>query len=119
LVRGSAGLRDFSPECLREDSVRRLMGRTSARVHPDFEAAYPAEWNTALRVTLASGDVLEAAVKHPKGDPENALSQAELEAKFREMVAFSGGAISAEVLIGWVNNLAQKSAPPRRLSFHS
>jgi 2-methylcitrate dehydratase PrpD len=115
LVRGSAGLRDFSPECLREDSVRRLMGRTSARVHPDFEAAYPAEWNTALRVTLASGDVLEAAVKHPKGDPENALSQRELEAKFRGMVNHH----SADGLIAWVNGLGRLGRESQRLSLPS
>jgi 2-methylcitrate dehydratase PrpD len=112
LERGSAGLRDFSPECLREQSVRRLMGRTSARVHPDFEAAYPVEWNTALRVTLASGDVLEAGVKHPKGDPENALSQGELEAKFRGMVAHH----SADDLIAWVNGLGRSGQESRRLS---
>jgi len=105
LARGSAGLNDFAPECLREDTVRDLMGVTSARISPDFEAAYPIQWNTAVRVQLSDGEMLEAAVSHPKGDPENPLSQDELEAKFRQMV----NGYDADKLIGWVNGLGNES----------
>ena len=102
---GSAGLRDFELECLLEADVRNLIEVTTVRVDPDFEARYPAEWNTALRVTLSDGDMLGTNVTHPKGDPENALTQAELERKFREMLAFSGATVAADDLIAWVKGL--------------
>ena len=107
LERGRAGLHDFDPDCLHEVPVRRLMAVTEARVNPDYEAHYPAEWNVALRVALTDGEILEAAISHPKGDPENALAQTELEAKFRSMVAID----DAEALINWVNNLGSGEKP--------
>jgi 2-methylcitrate dehydratase PrpD len=43
----------------------------------------------------------------PKGDPENPLTQAELEEKFRLLIAGTGYEEMADVLIEGVNRLEQ------------
>ena len=47
-------------------------------------------WLGRVEVVTADGRTLTAAVDDPKGDPGNTLSRAELEDKFRRLVAFSG-----------------------------
>lgn len=106
LVRGQVGLADFTPEAIGETAVRQLLPHIQATVDVDFEAAYPAQWPARLCVTLEDGDVLETAVTHPKGDPENPLTQQELVAKFRQLAAYGGQADAADAWLDWVNGLA-------------
>jgi 2-methylcitrate dehydratase PrpD len=41
-------------------------------------------------VHTTDGRVLRGAIDSPKGDPDNTLSRAELEDKFRRLLAFAG-----------------------------
>jgi 2-methylcitrate dehydratase PrpD len=40
-----------------------------------------------VRIVLRGGHTLEARVEHPRGDPENFPTPAELDAKFRTLAA--------------------------------
>lgn len=106
LQRGRVGLADFTPESIAEPAVRQLLSRVTAVVDPDFEAQYPAAWPARVRLTLADGTNLSAAVTHPKGDPENPLTSQELENKFRQLASYSGRTADVETLLEWVASLA-------------
>lgn len=106
LVRGHVGLEDFSLEAIQETAVRQLLPLFTTSVDPGFEAAYPVQWPVRLCVTLDDDAVLETAVTHPKGDPENPLTQQELEAKFRQLAAYGRHANKADAWLDWVIGLA-------------
>ncbi len=106
LCRGHVGLADFTPEAIGDPTVRRLLSRVSASMDPGYEARYPAEWPSGIRLTLAIGSILSAAVDHPRGDPENPITPDELTDKFRQLAAYAGHAAQADNLIRWVLSFA-------------
>jgi 2-methylcitrate dehydratase PrpD len=86
LLDGAAGLDQFDERRIAEPGVRALLDRTDAREEPAFTAAYPGDWPSRVRVTLADGETVERTVHQPKGMPANPLDDAEIEAKFRRLV---------------------------------
>jgi hypothetical protein len=63
------------------------MDLTTCRVDPALDAQYPASWPARVEITLAGGRTLSAYTQHAKGDPRNPLSQDEVIAKHRSIVA--------------------------------
>ncbi len=107
LLQGNLVLADFEPERLHDAPVRALIARTVARLDPAAEARYPAEWPSQVTVTLRDGRRASARVANPKGDPENPLSPAEAETKFRGMLAGTPFERSASALIDLVAALPE------------
>ena len=64
--------------------------RVSVAVSPKVDAAYPQAWGVELSVESADGRKFTASRRDAKGDPENALSEAELITKARTMLLESG-----------------------------
>lgn len=52
-----------------------LRARVKIATTPDFTAAYPAAWGSAVTVTLEGGETLTARRAHALGDPEAPLSR--------------------------------------------
>jgi 2-methylcitrate dehydratase PrpD len=107
LWRGSASLSDFTLQAIVDKDVRHLMAKVSLVHNPELEARYPKEWPVQVTVTLIDGRALTQSIDSPKGDPENPLTQAELEEKFRLLIAGTGYEEMAYVLIEGVNRLEQ------------
>ena len=78
---------DFTPQNFAAPEIHRLMDLTTCRVDPALDAQYPAAWPARVEITLADGRRLSASVQHAKGDPRNPLSQDEVIAKHRSIVA--------------------------------
>jgi 2-methylcitrate dehydratase PrpD len=87
LVTKRVSFADFSPRNFTAPEIRRLMDMTTCRVDPVLDAQYPAAWPARVEITLADGHTLSASVQYPKGDPRNPLSQDEVIAKHRGIVA--------------------------------
>ncbi|MFQ5885603.1 MAG: MmgE/PrpD family protein [Anaerolineae bacterium] len=105
LWREHVKLQDFTPQAIRDQKVRQLMARTTVDFAPELEDRYPRQWPARVTVTLTDGRVLSEEVDHPKGDPENPLTRAELEEKFKQLVAGTGYQGRATTLIQRVNQL--------------
>lgn len=105
LARGRVGLDDFEPEAMEDQVVRGLMAKMSVRLSGELDSRYPQEWPARVRVALTDGRQFAQLVEVPKGDPENPLSQTELEAKFRLLTAGTGYEGMADALIERVNRL--------------
>ena len=78
---------DFTPQNFDAPEIRRLMDLTTCRVDPALDAQYPASWPARVELTLADGRTLSASAQHARGDPRNPLSQAEVIAKHKGIVA--------------------------------
>ena len=90
LVRGRAGIADFSEETLNDQDVKSLSGRVTVIEDPALTAQVPDQRAARIEIVTSQGDVLSASTTYPKGEPENPMSDRDLEAKFNEL-ALSGG----------------------------
>ena len=85
LRHGTVDLGTFEPEGLADPDVRALAERVSVHLDESAQAAYPRERAAEVEITLHGGQVLRTRVHHPLGEPENPLSDADIEQKFRTL----------------------------------
>jgi 2-methylcitrate dehydratase PrpD len=76
--------------------VHELLSRTKVTVADDLTAKYPAAWPARLTIALRDGSTSTRSADFPRGNPENPISTADLENKFRAMVAPIHGSTAAE-----------------------
>jgi 2-methylcitrate dehydratase PrpD len=81
LVRGRAGLSEFTDAAVRDGAVLNVAGRVSYEL--DASIDYPRQFVGDVEVRLADGRVLRERQDRPRGGPDAPLTRAELEAKFR------------------------------------
>jgi 2-methylcitrate dehydratase PrpD len=105
LLDGGAGLEQFSAERLLDPAIAELLARTEVSVAGDLTAKYPAAWPTRVTITLSNGETIAGASDYPRGNPENPVSTALLEDKFRSLVAPRFGAATAERAMEAVQSL--------------
>jgi 2-methylcitrate dehydratase PrpD len=89
-VHGKAGLPEFEQLALTDPAVSAFRGKVLMQLDAEVDGAYPRRWLGRVEVHTTDGRVLRGAIDSPKGDPDNTLSRAELEDKFRRLLAFAG-----------------------------
>jgi 2-methylcitrate dehydratase PrpD len=99
------GLDQFTRERIASAGITDLLARTRVTVENDLTAKYPAAWPARLTIATRDGATLRAAADYPRGNPENPVSTAALEAKFRALVEPRLGTAAAEAAIGSVRSL--------------
>lgn len=98
LTTGSVRLRAFDEELLRDPGIRELMERVEIDVDPGLDAAFPRQRSARVRIDLDDGSQVEELALTRKGDPDAALTDDELQAKFDELVEPTyGRAATAEL----------------------
>lgn len=94
---GRASLADFTDAALRDKALREFHDKVTMEFDPAVDSAYPKRWFGHVSVTTCDGRELDQRIESPKGDPDNALTRAELEDKALRLAAFTGGATAAEM----------------------
>ena len=99
LTHGSVRLAAFTPERIQHPETRKLMRRIEVALDPELDAGFPGR--RAARVTIAARDGRREEWLQPTriGDPDAPLSDAALDAKFRELAAPVLGADKAGKLL--------------------
>ncbi len=87
LIRRRAGIEEFTMENIESKRVRDLMGKVTLMKDMRLDKNFPKEWNARATIFLDDGRQYEKFIRHPKGDPENPLSWAELTAKFTSLAS--------------------------------
>ena len=98
LHHGAVRLDAFSPGRLSDPVLHAFMRKVSVGLAPDLADAYPRRRAARLRLALTDGTVIEHEQPFRKGDPEDPLTDAELDAKFLELAGPVIGAAAAEAL---------------------
>ncbi len=88
LVRGAAGLGEFTSDTIREPELLKIASKVRYEVDPNDP--YPDNYVGAITVRLRDGTELKAAQSCLRGGRSDPLSDAELEAKFRANTEFGG-----------------------------
>ena len=93
-IHGAAGVRQFSDACVNDHAVLALRGRVALEDDAtlSFESAY-------VSVHMQSGEVYAGHVPHPRGSVARPMSDADLEAKFRDNAAIGASQIEPGRLI--------------------
>ena len=97
-VLGHAGPGAFAESTLDDPRIGSLRSRVAVTEDPAHTAMEPERRPATVEIALASGQVFSATVDLPKGEPENPLAPAEIEAKFLGLAAGPLGAPTAETL---------------------
>lgn len=95
IVKGSCGYTDYNEENLNDYWIKNLTRKVSVIEDENLTAQSPAVRGARVTIYLKDGKEYEASCLYPKGEPENPLSQEELESKFRRLTKY-GGLSSAE-----------------------
>lgn len=85
IARGAASPDDFTPKVFGDPTVVDLMARVTAVRDGALDAQYPRVWPTWVRITRRDGRRHDAALSHPRGDPESFPTRDELLGKFRRL----------------------------------
>lgn len=81
-------------------------GRVRVELSPEIDAAYPSSWGCEVEVITNQGQTLRAARSHCKGDPDLALTEAEMVSKAHTLLDYAGVAPPAkDRLINYILNL--------------
>ena len=108
LVRGKAGLAEFTDDAVQDSDVLRVAKLVTYDVDPTID--YPRQFVGDVTITLADGRVVHAHQDRPRGGPDAPLARAQLEAKFRGNAALALPDGQGERVIRSVSGLATASS---------
>lgn len=99
LSHGSVRLAAYEPDRLDNPATRALMERIAVEVDPVLDAAFPGQRAARIDIETVDGLLLTHFQPNRKGDPEQALTDAELEGKFLELAGPAIGPARAQSLL--------------------
>lgn len=82
LAKKRASVPEFTDEAIKDPVVLKVAEKVRWELEPEFEKLYPKVYPARVIVTTRDGKKYTAQVDHPKGDPENPVTDSELMDKF-------------------------------------
>jgi 2-methylcitrate dehydratase PrpD len=113
LVRGEAGLADFSEAAIRDESLLAVSRLVTYEIDPDDP--YPNSFTGHVRIEMRDGRVLEARQDHIRGGAEEPLSRGEVETKFLANAEY-GGVERGDELLALCGTLLRSKDAARRIA---
>lgn len=83
LVRGSNGFKDYTEESLRDPEILDVAKRVKMEIDPEVDREFPAKRAARVTIKLKNGATYQDKVDYCKGLPQNPMSRAEFEEKYR------------------------------------
>jgi 2-methylcitrate dehydratase PrpD len=105
LVHGSVRLAAYEPARLGDPATRALMERMTVAVDPELDAAFPGQRAARIEIQTLDGRRLTHLQPNRKGDPEQPLSDAELDSKLLELASPVIGTDAARALLARLRTL--------------
>lgn len=81
LAYGNAGVDEYSVDSIKNPLIRRLAEKVKVRVDKARDEVYPHKRGASVRIESSEG-IYRFELDHPKGEPENPLSDEDLKNKF-------------------------------------
>ena len=100
---GAVNAATFTDGGIADPGLREIMARMTLQEDPEFTARYPAEYNCRITIETGGGQRHTAHTAWPKGHRRNAMTDAEVEAKFRSLASgvLSPGQCDAALAAVW------------------
>ena len=90
VVFGSCGPDAFSEQAIRLQTVRSLTKKVRVVENERLTAACPKKRGAIVTIRLKTGQVFTQEVAYPLGEPENPMTDAQLEEKYESLMAYAG-----------------------------
>lgn len=82
LIFGRVSVSEFQEETLRDPRLASLIPAIHVNVTEEMNAIYPSKWVAKVAVKTKKGEVYTTFVEYPKGDPENPMTDLEVDEKY-------------------------------------
>lgn len=89
LCTGKAGLDEFTDKYISDKDIQAITDKVTVSVVDELTVLCPQKRVAEVMVTTKNG-IFSKRIDYPKGEPENPLSQQELEDKFRGLAMYGG-----------------------------
>lgn len=103
LVRGKAGLEEFSDKAIRDPEILAVAQKVRYELDPTID--YPRHFSGHVRVRLRDGTVREESQPHPRGGLESPLPPEQIEEKFRVNAGLALPKVKVEKIVSTVRKL--------------
>ncbi|MCC6533702.1 MAG: MmgE/PrpD family protein [Burkholderiales bacterium] len=105
--------RQFTPQRYTDPLVQQVLAKTEVVADEKLNKLYPDKFPARVTIRLKDGTALQETVLFPKGDPQDPLSAAELEAKFRDNAAACLTSAEADALLDAIYALPKAGSVSR------
>jgi 2-methylcitrate dehydratase len=85
LTQAGYWLDDFEDEKIRNPKLRPLMKKVQVRETEECNSKFPECNSFRIEVTMNNGEKIMRGIDHAKGDPQNPMTDEEIETKFRKL----------------------------------
>lgn len=102
LCTGKAGLDEFTDNYISDAAIQNITEKVSVSDDDELTALCPQKRVAKVTITTKNG-IFSKRVEYPKGEPENPLTQQELEDKFRGLAMYGG--LTASECEGIINEV--------------
>jgi len=109
----AVGQAQFAPDRVMRDDVQRTLASTDVIAVDELTAQYPTKFPARVTITLKDGRKLTSQRDFPKGDPQEPLSPAEINAKFLDNAAARYSTSEATELARLIRALPEIGNPAR------
>jgi 2-methylcitrate dehydratase PrpD len=110
IIEKEVGPQQVSEKRLEDASILRQADKVNLIADAEVDALQPGNFAARVTIQTKAGRIYETFIRYPRGEPENPLSDRELEEKFKKL---SKGIISAErvkTLLECLENLDQQDS---------
>ncbi len=90
LTKTKAGLSEFTEEVINDNDILSLTQKVTVEADEELTTLVPQKRAAIVSVETNKGQVFTQRVDYPKGEPENPISDMELENKFISLAQYSG-----------------------------
>lgn len=104
-ITGKCGIGTFFENYLTNEDVLALMNKVYVTENPDFTRMSPGKRIAEVKLIDCNGQIHSERVDYARGDPENPMSDQEIEAKFLEMMRYAHKEERAPALIRAVKTM--------------
>jgi 2-methylcitrate dehydratase PrpD len=108
LIRGKAGLEEFTDKAIRDAEVLDLAKKIRYELDPTID--YPRHFSGHVKLKLKDGTVLEENQPYPRGGLEEPLPREEIEDKFRANARLALADLRVERIIDAVRQIERLSS---------
>jgi 2-methylcitrate dehydratase PrpD len=108
LIRGRAGLEEFSDAAIHDPKLLELAAKVRYELDPTID--YPRHFSGHVKIRMRDGTVFEENQPHPRGGLEDPLPSREVEEKFRANARLALPESKVDEIVGMVNRLEEMPA---------
>ncbi|RRD64492.1 MmgE/PrpD family protein [Fretibacterium sp. OH1220_COT-178] len=110
LILGQVGVDAFREEYLTDPRFKKLAFSVTLKSSEELNALYPLKWASRVVIQTNQGNSYDIFIDYPKGDPENTMSDTEIEEKYFSLTALRMERSKADSLLQQIKSIENRDS---------